>query len=138
MSRAQRRRQPAPTPASGYSQPIQLTIPWLNLVTESQIEQIHEASLTILARTGLIFNGPAALRLFRQAGVRVEGQRVYLEWDFIERCLALAPAEYTLHARNPVNTVTIGGRQYLTWRASAGRAGWPMSKILPASAPCPP
>ena len=112
MSRAQRRRQatPAPTPASGYSQPLHLAIPWLNLITESQVEQIHEASLTILARTGLLFHSPAALQYFRQAGVRVEAKRVYLERNFIEQCLALAPAEYTLHARNPANTLTIGGR----------------------------
>jgi trimethylamine--corrinoid protein Co-methyltransferase len=91
------------------SQPLVLGLPRLNFLTDSQVEQLHEASLTILARTGLRFSSPAAVAYFRQAGARVEKDHVYLERDLIETCLRQAPAQYTLHARNPQNSITIGG-----------------------------
>ena len=79
------------------------------LLSEGQIEQLHEASLNILSRTGVIIDEPQALNYFRQAGARVEGNRVTIERDLIESCLASVPAQYTLKARNPDRSVSIGG-----------------------------
>jgi trimethylamine--corrinoid protein Co-methyltransferase len=82
----------------------------LNLLSDAQVEQIHAAALRILAHTGLAFTSDEALGYFRSAGARVDGNRVYLERGLVEQAVANAPAEYTLHARNPANNVTIGGR----------------------------
>ena len=106
--RQQRTRRPDPL-RTGRSQPLILPASKFTLLTEAQVEQIHEASLSILLRTGVVFNEEEAVGYFRQAGARVEGNRVYLEPDFVEQCLKTAPAQYTLHARNPANSVTIGG-----------------------------
>jgi trimethylamine--corrinoid protein Co-methyltransferase len=92
-----------------HAQPLVSSLARLNFLTESQVEQIHEASLTILARTGIVFDSEEAVTHFRQAGARVEGKRVYLDRDLIEACLGTAPSQYTLHARNPANRVTVGG-----------------------------
>ena len=63
-----------------------------------QIEEIHTASLKILSRTGIHFNLPAAISYFKQAGARIEEDRVYLEPDMVEHALKSAPDQYTLHA----------------------------------------
>jgi len=111
MSRRRRKRRAGrqPRKAQPTSHPIALAGPKLSLASESQLEQIHEASLAILAQTGVVFNSPAAVNYFRQAGARVDENRVFIERDLLEQCLSAAPAQYTLHARNPANTVTIGG-----------------------------
>ena len=82
--------------------------PW-RVLNENQIEQLHQAALTILARTGVVFNSPEALGYFRQAGARINENRVYLTPDLIEHALSTAPSAYKLHARNPANSLTIGG-----------------------------
>ncbi|MFQ5409204.1 MAG: trimethylamine methyltransferase family protein [Anaerolineales bacterium] len=105
------RRGTAPAAPSGISQPIVNSLAPLEILQPAQVEQLHAAALHILQNTGVVFRSPEALRLFRQAGARVHGERVYLEADLIEGCLQLAPAQYTLHARNPANTVTVGGQQ---------------------------
>jgi trimethylamine--corrinoid protein Co-methyltransferase len=95
-------------PASSSPHSLRLTLPRLNFLVQAQVEQIHEASLTILAQTGVRFKSPVALNHFRQAGARVEAERVYLDRALIEACLASTPPHYTLQARNPVHNVTIG------------------------------
>ena len=100
----------APSPA-GDSQPIRCGLPRLDFITPDQVEQIHNASLSILARTGVMVTSPDALELFARGGARVtrEERRVYLEPDLVAASLATAPERYTLHARNPANDVIIGG-----------------------------
>ncbi len=70
---------------------------------------MHEASLSILERTGVVFNSADALGHFRRAGARVEDDRVYLEREIVDGALVTAPSCYTLRARVPGNDVTIGG-----------------------------
>jgi trimethylamine--corrinoid protein Co-methyltransferase len=103
-----------PGAQQGQSQPIISSLRKLDFLTESQLEQIHDAALSILARTGLIFNSQQALAHFRSAGARVEGQRVYLDRPLVEAGLATAPAQFTVHARNPANSLTIGGETCVT------------------------
>ena len=111
-SRRKRQRAEPPSPdaaPAGQSQPIVCSLPKLNFLTEGQVEKIHQASLSILSRTGVVFNSEPALAHFRRAGARVEGQRVYLDWPLVEACLATAPATFILHSRNPLNSLSIGG-----------------------------
>ena len=113
MTKRRRRRQRLrgqPQQKSIGSRPFLLPQRPFALLDGTQIEQIHAASLKILARTGVLFHEPAALAHFQQAGARVDGQRVTLQPELIESCLATAPAAYTLQARNPAQNVTIGGR----------------------------
>ena len=95
---------------SGNSRPIVSTFPPLNILTEAQLQQIHDASMMILSRTGVVFNQPDAVAQFRQGGARVVDQRVYLDQDWVSSALKTAPSQYTLYARNPENTVTVGGQ----------------------------
>jgi trimethylamine--corrinoid protein Co-methyltransferase len=98
-----------PANAGGRSQPIVNPLRKLEFLSEGQLEQIHAASLAILERTGLVFNSPQALALFRAAGARMNGQRVYLDAAAVDAALVTAPAQFTVQAREPANSLTIGG-----------------------------
>src|SRR5215468_9300618 len=95
-------------------------LPWRNLenpyapievLTPEQLERIHDASLRILETHGLEFLSDAALNILAQAGASVDHavRRVRFDRGLVAEYVAKAPAKFTLHARNPAHTVTIGG-----------------------------
>jgi trimethylamine--corrinoid protein Co-methyltransferase len=72
---------------------------------------IEENADTILQEVGLEFRGdPDALRLFADAGADVKGQRVRFPRGMCRQIVqATAPREFTQYARNPANSVVVGG-----------------------------
>ena len=68
-------------------------------------EQVHEASLRILAEAGVRFHGERALPLLADAGARVDAEAgiARLPRAVVEAALATAPREFVLGARNPVH-----------------------------------
>ncbi len=96
-------------------------LPPTPLVSEDELESIHLASLRVLAETGMDFLHPEAHRLLRDAGARVDGERVRFDPEMVKEYLSHAPAEYTLHGRNPERNVHIGG----DWITNAAVASAP-------------
>ncbi len=78
-------------------------------LTDKQVEQIHEASLAILARTGVQVEEPEALRLFEKVGADVDGNRVRLSQALIEDALDKAPSRVVLAGRAPKNDLILEG-----------------------------
>ena len=74
-----------------------------------EVEEIHAATLQMLETVGVDFSYAPALEVLARAGCRVDGERVYFPPRLVEACVAKAPAEFTLHARNPGKNVVIGG-----------------------------
>lgn len=98
---------------SGPAQP-----PWRTLrrhfepvraVSEDQLESIHQASMRVLAETGMDFLHPRARELWAGAGADVDGDRVRMDGELVESLVAHAPQEFTLHAPNPAHDLAIGG-----------------------------
>ncbi len=83
----------------------------LRVLSEEQVEEIHEASLAILERVGVEVHGEEALPLLVRAGAEVEAttRRVRLPRGLVETALRSAPSRFTLHARNPARDIDIGG-----------------------------
>ena len=81
----------------------------LSLLSEDQVDRIHEASLTILETLGIELWNARARELFRNAGALVEGELVRVDRNLIEAALASAPQTFTLTPRNPAKQVTLGG-----------------------------
>ncbi len=77
--------------------------------SSDQIEQIHEATLTIMETIGLDFAYTPARDLFAGAGCKIDGQRVFFPKKLVEEQVKKAPSQFTLHARNPDKNVVIGG-----------------------------
>lgn len=81
----------------------------VGVLTDEQLEAIHDASLRILHDTGLDFLHPEALTILSDAGARVDEERVRIDPDLIGSALSTAPSEFVLHARNPTHDLHIGG-----------------------------
>lgn len=79
-----------------------------NVLTDDDVKQVHEATLKVLETVGMVFEYEPALEIFREAGQKVEGKRVYLDPAFVEEKIALAPSQITVYARDPKYNITIG------------------------------
>jgi trimethylamine--corrinoid protein Co-methyltransferase len=84
----------------------------LRILSDDQVESIHQASLRILSEIGVECLGDSALDAFERAGAMVDrsSRKVRLDPAHAEALVALAPSEFTLHARNPERNVVFGGR----------------------------
>ncbi len=77
-------------------------------VSDDRLEAIHLASLGVLRDTGIdVLNGTAR-RLLAGQGAAVDGDRVRFDPEMVVELVGSAPSVFTLHARNPDHTVTIG------------------------------
>ena len=86
-------------------------IPTYDILGEESLVRIEETAERILAEIGIEFRGdPAALDLWRNAGAQVTGELVKFPRGMLREILKTAPAEFTQHARNPANTIRVGGR----------------------------
>jgi len=97
-----------------WKQP-QLTFPPLNLVSEDQLESIHQASLDILKNIGMEFMSAEARALVKKAGADVDESTHMVRFDpaMVEETIKTAPSNFRMHSRNPLKNLEIGGN-YIT------------------------
>ena len=85
-------------------------IPAYNLISEEQLELVHDKSMQILEEGGIAFYYEPALEILRKHGVKVDSDSVaYFDRDLVAEYLAKAPSQFTWSARNPDKDVIIGG-----------------------------
>src|SRR5688572_6152610 len=77
----------------------------MTLVSADELESIHQASLTVLEEIGMDFNLAEARDKLKHAGAEVTAERVRIPRGLVEDCLKSVPAAFTLHARNPDNSI---------------------------------
>ncbi|MFO7952900.1 MAG: trimethylamine methyltransferase family protein [Bacillota bacterium] len=82
----------------------------LDFLKESDLEKIHQASLTLLEKNGVEFHCQEARDFLQKGGAKVEGEKVFFPPELVMEQVGLAPNEFNLHARNPENSVIIGGK----------------------------
>ena len=82
------------------------------VVSEDELEAIHDASLTILEEMGMDFMHAEAREILKKAGadVRPGSERVRFDRNLILQAIKTCPSEFTLHARNPERNIRIGGK----------------------------
>jgi trimethylamine--corrinoid protein Co-methyltransferase len=76
--------------------------------TEGDLNKLHDASMEILRDVGVLFNEPDAVEIFRKHGVKVEGKIAFLNEKQVRKALETAPLRFTITARNPEKSVTVG------------------------------
>jgi trimethylamine--corrinoid protein Co-methyltransferase len=83
----------------------------IEVLSADQIEAIHESSLKVLEEIGMDFLDEEALAILKSAGAEVQPgtQRVRFPRGLVLGAVAKAPSEFTLHARNPEHSLTVGG-----------------------------
>jgi len=85
-------------------------IPAYALLSDAALRAIEHQADWILQNIGIEFRGDqTALDLFAEAGATVIGERVTFTPGLARQLCATAPSEFQLHARDPANTVTLGG-----------------------------
>jgi trimethylamine---corrinoid protein Co-methyltransferase len=85
----------------------------LQTLTTEQLEQIHAASMNILQTTGVKFNLPEALALFRRHGFNVTDDIVRFTEAEVLRAVESAPSRFVVSARNPAHDAAIGGDDFV-------------------------
>ncbi|MBU6266761.1 MAG: trimethylamine methyltransferase family protein [Sphingomonadales bacterium] len=87
-------------------------IPTYDILGEESLLRIEATADRILAEVGIEFrDDPDMLEIWKRAGARVDGVLVRFEPGMLRDILKTAPAEFTQHARNPANSVRIGGNK---------------------------
>ena len=90
--------------------PLVNNLPLTTVLSLEGVGVIHRASMRLLKEIGiLILNYPSALETFRQHGAKVQDEMVWIDEDTLLHFVRQAPATFTQLARNPANSLTIGG-----------------------------
>src|SRR4051794_39993943 len=81
------------------------------VVSDDELEAIHDASMQILEEIGMDFLDEEARDLLAKAGATVEAgsERVRFDRAMIAEAIATVPATFTFHSRNPLHDLVIGG-----------------------------
>jgi trimethylamine--corrinoid protein Co-methyltransferase len=79
------------------------------LLSQEQVERVHEASLEILERVGLLVRNPQAREIFAGHGAQVDAQTeiVKIPRQVVERYRVMVPSTFTFRARDPKNDRTV-------------------------------
>ena len=85
-------------------------LPRTEVMTPDEVEKIDAASMDILENVGVQFRDPIALKDWKAAGAKVEGEMVYLDRGLVRELIETIPSTLTYHARNPQKSVDLGGR----------------------------
>jgi trimethylamine--corrinoid protein Co-methyltransferase len=83
------------------------------VLSDQKIEQIYEATLACLERTGVKVLNAEARELLAQAGARVDGLRAYIPPEIIRDAVAVSPQVFNLWGRQGEARLEVGpGRVY--------------------------
>jgi len=95
----------------------------IEILSADQVETIHLASLRILEEIGVEVWSERALDRLAAAGAGVDRAKRHVRIDgaLVEALVALAPAAFTLHARNAERNLVLGGN-HLVFGAVGGPA----------------
>ena len=77
------------------------------LMTDAEVQKIHETSMKILREVGVVFSYAPAREMLAKHGCKVEGQTVFFPTELVEERLKTVPSSFTLHGRNPEKTIEI-------------------------------
>jgi trimethylamine---corrinoid protein Co-methyltransferase len=84
-------------------------MPRYEILSEDAMAVLDKGWRRLVSEIGVEFMSPRALDLLRDAGQKVEDNNVFFDPDFVLEQVAKAPREFDVQARNPANTVHIGG-----------------------------
>ena len=78
--------------------------------TDDQVTRLHQASLEILERTGILLYSQDALNLVQKAGVKIsDGNRARIPSNLVEWALSMAPKQVNLFDRHGKQVIQLAG-----------------------------
>src|SRR4051794_6793847 len=85
------------------------TMPRYEILSEDAMAKLDAGWRRLVTEIGVEFDSDRALALFREAGQKVEDQKVFLDPEWVLEQVAKAPREFDVQARNPEHSIHIGG-----------------------------
>ncbi len=79
------------------------------MTEEKKIQMIHQATMEIMQDVGVRIHNERAIQIFKDNGIRVEGNIAYFTEEQVIEWVKKAPESFTLYARNPKYDTVIGG-----------------------------
>ena len=81
---------------------------FMKMVTEDQLDDIYDAALTVLEKTGFKMSHARAVAVCKAAGCKIEDDRVRVPREIVEQSLRLAPKGFMVYDRlgNPALDLT--------------------------------
>ena len=75
----------------------------LRVLSDNEIEQVHERTLSLLATTGVRVDTEHGRKILKEAGADVDSGANIVRFprSLVEECLQLAPHDFTLGGRRP-------------------------------------
>jgi trimethylamine--corrinoid protein Co-methyltransferase len=95
----------------------------LNVLSESQIARLHEASLHILEKVGVHVPHPEVRKRFEEAGAAVDGDLVRIPGALVASSLAQAGKSFAIYGRD-LSRQAVFGEGKRNYNSIAGEALW--------------
>jgi len=97
----------------------------VQVLSDKEIKQIHEASLIILRDTGIMVHHDEVLKMLGQAGAKVDenSKIARLGEQLVTDSIARTAKQYILHGRNPERTARFGYGDFVQM-SSPGQFAW--------------
>ena len=83
--------------------------PIMKILNEDQLSAIHTATLAVLEKTGVTITHPQAIEILKGAGCSVEGHRVRIPAELVEKAISTAPKRVTLGNRDDSRQIVLEG-----------------------------
>lgn len=83
----------------------------MHLLTKDDLNKLHNATMEILKDVGIAFHEQEALEIFKNHGVKIDGNVVFIEERHVEEAVKTAPSQFQITGRDKNKTVTIGGEE---------------------------
>jgi len=110
VSSRRRRRRRGAADIPGARPSTRRKIPAYELLDEASLVSLEQHAEWLLTEIGVEIRGDAeALRLFKEAGVSVDGERLRFDPGHVRALCSTAPKNYTMHARDPQRNIEFGG-----------------------------
>lgn len=104
-ARMQKRNKPAPLSSSIFKR----NIPLYPLLDVDGLEAIEAQADWILKEVGIEFRGDKeALRLFKEAGADVQGERIRFDEGHVTKLCSTAPSNFRMESRVPEHSIILG------------------------------
>ena len=84
----------------------------LNLLSNDEVEAIHQATLRILAETGIVLAEPKSRQLLSEAGAKIQQNRVLLPPELVETCIQRAGKITSIRGRGGTSKILGDGNLY--------------------------
>jgi trimethylamine--corrinoid protein Co-methyltransferase len=83
-------------------------MPRYEILSEEAMETLDRGWRRIVSELGVEFALPEAVEYFEKAGQRTEGEKVFLDPEFVLEQVGNAPRSFELQARNPDHSIHVG------------------------------